>query len=134
MIENIRNAANGNIGYKVLWTYKNPFDTARQQILSAKLNHYGICGFLNDWFKSYLYNWYQCVSTNGYDSGLAPINCGLPQGSALVFLLFLLYINNFNQAIKLRNVHFFSYDTNLLCLSNSVKKLSKLVNVDKASS
>ena len=69
------------------------------QILLAKLNHYGICGVSNDWFKSYLSNHSHYVSSNGYDSGLAAINCGDPQGSVLGLLLFLLYINDLNQAI-----------------------------------
>ena len=45
-------------------------------------------------------------------------------------LLFLLYINDPNQVIKFCKVHHFADDTNLLCLSNSIKKLKKLVNAD----
>ena len=54
------------------------FDTADHQILLAKLNHYGIQGVSNDWFKLYLSNQNQYVSMNVYDSGLAAINCGVP--------------------------------------------------------
>ena len=106
------------------------FDTVDHQILLAKLNHYGICGVSNDWFKSYLSNRSQYVSINGYDSGLAAINCGVPQGSVLGPLLFLLYINDLNQAIKFCKVHHFADNTNLLYLGNSIKKLNKLVNAD----
>ena len=94
------------------------------------MNHYGIRGILNDWFKSYLSNRNQYVSNNGFDSGLNTINCGLPQGSVLRPLLFLLYINDLNQAIKFCKVHHFADDTNLLYLSNSFKKLNKLVIAD----
>ena len=72
------------------------FDTVDHQILLAKLNHYGIRGVSNDWFKSYLSNRYQYVSINGYESGLAAINCGVPLGSVLGPLLFLLYIDDLN--------------------------------------
>ena len=67
---------------------------------------------------------------NGYESGLAAIDCGVSQGSLLGPLLFLLYINDLNQAIKFCKVHHFADDTNLLHLSNSIKKLNKLVNAD----
>ena len=82
----------------------------------AKLSHYGIRGVSNDWFKSYLIV-VSNVSINGYDSGLAAINCGVPQGSVLGPLLFLLYINDLNRAIKFCKVHHFAGDTNLLCLA-----------------
>ena len=64
------------------------------------------------------------ISINSFDSGLTSINCGVPQGSVLGPLLFLLYINDLNQAIKLCKVHQFADDTNLLCLSNSIKKFN----------
>ena len=99
--ENIRKALdNGNIGCGVFVDMQKAFDIVDHQILLAKLNHYGICGVLNDWFKSYLSNQNQYVSINGYESGLATINCGVPWGSVLGSLLLLLYINDLNQAIK----------------------------------
>ena len=58
------------------------------------------------------------------------INCGVPQGSVLGPLLFLLYIIDLNQAIKSCKVHHFADDTNLLCLSNSIKNLNKQGNAD----
>ena len=94
------------------------------------MNHYGIRGVSNDWFKSYLSNHSQYVSINGYESYLAAINFGVPHGSVLGPLLFLLYINDLNQAIKFCKVHHFTDDTYLLCHSNSIKKLNKLVNAD----
>ena len=121
---------NGNIGCGVFVDLQKAFDTVDHQILLAKLNHYGIRGVSNDWFKSYLSNRNQYVSINGYESGLAALNCGVPQGSVLGLLLFVLYINDLNQAIKFCKVHHFDDDTNLLCLSNSIKKLNKLVNAD----
>ena len=94
------------------------------------MNHCGIRGVSNDWFKPYLSNRNQYVSINGFDSGLTTINCGVPQGSVPGPLLFLLYINDLNQAMKFCKVCHFADDTNLLCLRNSIKKLNKLVNTD----
>ena len=72
--ENIRKALDdGNIGCGVFVDLQKAFDTVDHQILLAKLNHYGIRGVSNDWFKSYLSNRNQYVSINGYESGLAAI-------------------------------------------------------------
>ena len=111
--ENIRKALDGgNIGCGVFADLQKAFDTVDHQILLTKLNHYGICGVSNDWFKSYLSNRSQYVSINGFDSDLAALNCGIPQGSVLGPLPFLLYINGLNQAIKFCKVYHFADDTN----------------------
>ena len=113
--ENMRKALDdGNIGCGVFVNLEKAFDTVDHQILLAKLNHYGIHGVSNGLFKSYLSNRNQYVSINGFDSGLTTINCGIPQGSVLGPLLFLLYINDLNQTIKFCKVHHFADDTNLL--------------------
>ena len=131
IIENIRKALDiRNIGYGLFVDLQKVFDTVDHQILSAKLNHYGISGVSNDWFKYYLSNRNQYVSINGYESALAVLNCGVTQVSVLGSLLFLLYINDLNQAIKFCKVQNFADKTNLLCLSNSNKKQNKLVNSD----
>ena len=73
------------------------FDTVDYQVLLAKLNHYGICGVSDDWFKSYLSNCNPYVSINGFNSGLSTKNCDIPQGFVLGPLLFLLYINGLKE-------------------------------------
>ena len=65
--ENIRKALDdGNIGCGIFVDLQKAFDTVDHQILLAKLNHYGIHGVSNDWFKSYLSNYHQYVSINRY--------------------------------------------------------------------
>ena len=72
--ENIRKVLDGgNIGCGVFVDLQKAVDTVDHQILLAKLNHYGICGVSNDWFKSYLSNRNQYVSINGYESSLAVV-------------------------------------------------------------
>ena len=56
------------------------FDIIEHDVLLPKLEHHGICGLANGWFKSYLSNRKQYVSINGYDSNLADVKFGVPQG------------------------------------------------------
>ena len=120
--ENIRKALDdGNIGCAVSADLQKAFHTVDHQIRLAKLNHHRIRGVSNDWFKSYLSNGNQYVFTNGYESGLAAINCAAPQGSVLGSLLFSFYINDLNQVITFCKICHFANDTNLICLSYSIK-------------
>ena len=129
--ENIRKALDdGNIGCGVFVDLQKSFDIVDHQTLLAKLNNYGIYVVSNDYFRSYLSNCNQFVSINAYDSDLAAINCGVPQGFIQGSLLFLLYINDLNQAIKFCKAHHFADGNNLLYLNNSIKKLNKLFNAD----
>ena len=78
--ENIRKTLDDeNIGCGVFVDLQKAFDTVDHQILLAKLNHYGIHGVSNECFKSYLPHCNQYVSINGYESGLATLNCGIPK-------------------------------------------------------
>ena len=106
------------------------FDTVDHKILLHKLEYYGIRGVCNDWFKSYLSDGTQFVSINGYNSDLMPVHCGVPQGSVLGPLLFLIYINDLHKAIQYCKVHHFADDTNRFHTSKPVKNLNKLVNRD----
>ena len=106
------------------------FDTVNHDILISKLEHYGIRGTANSWFSSYLKNRSQFVSILGYESSTKPINHGVPQGSVLGPLLFLVYINDLQYAIKNSKVFHFADDTNLLNISDSLKDMQKLVNAD----
>ena len=130
-IEIVRKALDdGDIGCGVFLYLQKAFDTVDHQIMLAKLSHFRIRGVSNDWFKFYLSNCNQYVFISAYESGLAALNCGISQESVLGPTLFLLYINDLNQPITFCKFHHFPDNTNLLCLSDSIKKLNKLVNAD----
>ena len=70
------------------------FDTVDHDILLNKLDTYGIRGTAHDWFRSYMFQRKQFVAFNGSTSNESTIKCGVPQGSVLGPLLFLLCIND----------------------------------------
>ena len=78
----------GNIGCGVFVHLQKAFDTVDHQILLAKLNHYGICGVSNDWFKSYLSNRHQYVSINRYESGLVWCPSGICSRAPSIFITY----------------------------------------------
>jgi len=80
------------------------FDTINHSILLDKLLHYGICGVAHDWFCSYLKNRQQYVDYKGCKSTLLNITCGVPQGSILGPLLFLIYRVG-QKKVSQRNLH-----------------------------
>ena len=90
------------------------FDTVNHSILLSKLEHYGVMDNSLEWFRNYLTNRTQCVSANGAISNSLQISCGVPQGSILGPLLFIIYINDMHSALKQSIGYNFACDINLL--------------------
>ena len=91
----------GNLAGMVFVDLKKAFDTVDHQILCGKLESYGVLHRELAWFGSYLSNRAQYCRVNGVDSQIENINIGVPQGSCLGPLLFLVYINDLPRAIKI---------------------------------
>ena len=104
------------------------FDTVDHSILLSKLQHYGIRGTALEWFRSYSSDRRQCVTIDGHESGFASIKCGVPQGSILGPVLFLLYINDLGYVSKILQCVMFADDTNMFLTGKSVDIIEKQFN------
>ena len=127
--ESIRNSIDNNeFGCGIFIDLKKAFYTVNYSILLSKLNHYGVRGKAYDWFHSYLSSREQFVCISGHSSDSLSITCGVPQGSILGPLLFLLYIDDLPNTSKLLSFHLFADDTNMYFSSKNVNDLEPILN------
>ena len=110
--------------------FSKAFDTINHKILISKLENYGIRGLAKEWFCSYLSNRKQFVTLNDCKSDLIGITCGVPQGSVLGPLLFLLYINDFKHSSSLFDFHLFADDSNLFLSNKNLRVLESNINTE----
>ena len=103
----------GDMAVGVYLDIEKAFDCINHNILLNKLQYYGIRGVAWNWVSSYLENRKQFVSVNNYNSSVMVINYGVPQGSVLGPLLFLLYINDIQYADSAAILNLFADDTSL---------------------
>ena len=106
------------------------FDTVNHKILCEKLAYYGFRGKTIQLIESFLTNRKQFVSINGFDSSKLNVQCGVPQGSTLGPLLFLIYINDFRFCLKKSNASHFADDTCIMYASEKLKTIETVLNTD----
>ena len=103
------------------------FDTVDHNILLKKLSFYGVRNNTFKWFKSYLSNRKQYITTDQGNTEMENITCGVPQGSILGPLLFLIFVNDLSQATSLDPI-MFADDTNLFYSNKNITTLFETVN------
>ena len=106
------------------------FDTINHDIILDKMFFYGVRGIVFDWVKNYLSNREQYVSYDDEDSVKQPIKCGVPQGSILGPILFILYINDLCFTSEILKYILFADDTNLLYSNSNLNDLTKIMNTE----
>ena len=111
----------------IFFNLSKAFDTVDHNILLARLEH-EIRGLPNGWFRSYLTNRQQFISVNNSDSDPLQITCGVPQGSVLGPVLFLIYMNDFTNCSSIFDFHLFADDTNLFYAHSDLQHLEQNVN------
>jgi len=92
-----------------IFDFLKAFDSVPHRRLLAKLDYYGIRGSTQQWISSFLSDRSQCVVVNGASSSSLPVISGVPQGTVLGPLLFLLYINDISDGVS-SEIHLFADD------------------------
>ena len=109
---------------------KKAFGTVDHDILCNKVELYGVQQRELSWFRSYLSNRKQFCRVNGVDSDVGDLEVGVPQGSCLGPLLFLIYINDLPQAVQSSSVTMYADDTSLCHQSHDLTRLNEAISGD----
>ena len=107
------NIDKGNVNAVIFLDLKKAFDTVDHSILLSKLKAYGVGSNSSNWFKSYLDNRTQKCFVNGSLLDSQPLTCGIPQGTILGPLLFILCINDLPNFLVNSHARMYADDTHL---------------------
>ena len=134
----------GNLYFTMFLDFRKAFDCVDHNILLAKLNYYGVRGVPFQWLKSYLTNRRQYTVVRGHSSKYCNIKYGVPQGSILGPLLFLIYINDFPNSSPYFDFNLFADDSTVSCsfsrnkinsvhleINNNLAQVSKWLNCNR---
>ena len=120
----------GELNGVIFLDLRKAFDTIDHQIMLKKLRCYGIAGTAHNWFSSYLSNRSQYCQVDGNLSQPSSVLGGIPQGSILGPLLFLLYINDLPNCLSDTKCNMFADDTQLDRSSSDVNIVTNALNND----
>ena len=128
-VDNIRkNIDIGKLVGAIFIDLTKAFDTVSHSVLLSKLSVYGIKGVELEWFTNYLFSRKQQVVIQNTKSECEFISCGVPQGSILGPVLFLLYFNDFSKTLFKSEVLMFADDTVVFYAGKSAKEIESVLN------
>ena len=119
----LKSLNNRQVSILLLLDFSKAFDTVDHNILLAKLAHYGIRGPALKWLRSYLSDRKQYVSVNNSDSSMTKITYGVPQGSILGPLLFIIYINDIPEISTIEKFILYADDANIIVTANTIEEV-----------
>ena len=120
-LKDIYNSFTHNTPTEVLYLdFKKAFDSVSHNELLFKLWRFGITGNLWKWFRAYLSHRHQCVSLNNSTSNTLPVISGVPQGSILRPVLFLIFVNDLPPTVSSSSLYLFADDTKYLSHINNL--------------
>ena len=112
---------------------KKAFDTVDHDILLSKLSALGVIEKTHCWFTLYLRNREQFCRVDGQNSSTKSVNCGIPQGSCLGPLLFIIYVNDFERCLQGATPNMYADDTSITCSSTDSDSLLRNINNEMTS-
>ena len=119
-----KNIDQSKLTLSIFIDYSKAFDTVPPNILLRKLQYYGIRGNINNWFSSYLSNRTQQTQIQNHRSHSNHNILGVPQGSVLGPILFLIFINDLPNFSNLLTTLMFADDANLTCVDDNLENYS----------
>ena len=129
-ILNKRSLDSRDIVIGIFLDLKKAFDTVDHRIMIRKLYAYGIRGSILNWFISYLEDRSQYVAFDEAHSSTQPIKCGIPQGSILGPLLFIIYINDICNVSDMSFCILYADDTTVIIKDKEISILLKTLKVE----
>ena len=129
ILDTVTSLDNKNLTIALYVDLSRAFDTLNHDILLQKLEFYGVRGVALDWFRSYISDRKHYVHYSDISSKLFKVTCGVPQGSVLGPLLFILYINDFSDCINMSSI-LFADDTTTYVSHRDIPTLYNIMNAN----